>query len=274
MIDRRLLIKIMGLGVLGAMLPTGSVLAGVPMPKAKPNFSAGVDEKPLEKRHPILMLDAGHGGKDPGAIGISGTHEKNVTLDLVNKIAAQLKDRVDVRLTRYDDRFLALPERVALARNAQADLFISIHADSAPDGDARGLSVYTLSDQASDGLASRIAEGENLVDQRYGANMHANAAIADILYDLAARQTITASRFAKEALVQGVHRDIRLLPQPERSANFAVLRAPDVPSLLIETGFLSNHEDEKILADAAARQNIAASLAREIDQILHSSHFV
>ena len=178
-----------------------------------------------------------------------------------------------VKLTRENDRFLALPERVAIAREAQANLFISIHADSAPDSAARGLSAYTLSETASDDFARKIADGENIVDQKFGAAIHKQEAVANILYELAARQTVTASRFAKDSLVRGAGRSIRLLEQPKRSANFAVLRAPDVPSLLIETGFLSNEKDEEILKSAAERKKIAQVLARELATVLKNPIF-
>lgn len=238
----------------------------VPRPRRKPGFGNG-------NTLPIVVLDAGHGGRDPGAIGLHGTYEKVVTLDIVQEMADRLDGVARVTLTRDQDRFLALPERVARARQIQANLFISIHADSAPDPAAQGLSVYTLSDTASDAFADKLAAGENIVDQRYGADVKGNEAVADILYDLTARQTVGASRFAKNELIAGVRRDIRLLDQPKRAANFAVLRAPDVPSLLIETGFLSNPADEAILSDDRQRRKIAAVLAREVGRLLKNPLF-
>ncbi len=238
----------------------------MPLPRRKPRFTAS-------DARPVLVLDAGHGGRDPGAIGVNGTHEKIVTLDIVQEMADRLDGVARVTLTRNDDHFLPLPERVARARQIQANLFVSIHADSAPDPGARGLSVYTLSDTASDAFADKLAAGENIVDQRYGADVTGNAAVADILYDLAARQTVGASRFAKDALIAGVRGDMRLLEQPKRSASFAVLRAPDVPSLLVETGFLSNPADEAILSDQRQRRKIADVLAREVGRLLANPLF-
>lgn len=268
--DRRLLLKFLALSPLFASpLISEGAGAEVPRPRRRPQITSG-DNEPL----PVLVIDAGHGGRDPGAIGISGTYEKNVVLDIASRLAADLEPVAKVRLTRSDDRFLALPERVQIAREAQASLFLSIHADSAPDNEnARGLSAYILSDTASDSFAEKLATGENIVDERYGASVSANAAIADILYDLTARQTVGAARLAREAIVSGAGRDLKLLDSPKRAANFAVLRAPDVPSLLIETGFLSNPDDESLLKSATQRNRIAAVLAREIKSVLHHSLF-
>jgi N-acetylmuramoyl-L-alanine amidase len=257
--NRRLLLKLIAAS---PWLATPA-LATPPRPERKPGAEL-----------PVLVLDPGHGGRDPGAIGQHGTREKNVVLDIAQEMAAQLEGKALIKLTRPDDRFLSLPERVAFARDAQANLLISVHADSAPDSPAaRGISAYTLAETATDDFARKLAEGENIVDQRYGAAVHEEEVVADILYDLTARQTVSASRFAKEALIKGAGRDLRLLEQPKRSANFAVLRAPDVPSLLIETGFLSNPNDEEILRDASARKKIARILAREVAGILRNPLF-
>lgn len=261
-VNRRLLIKLLGSAPFWS-LP--ALAAQSPRPAQKPGSASQL---------PLIVLDAGHGGRDPGAIGVSGTYEKNVVLDIATELASILENKARIKLTRSDDRFLALPERVAIAREAQANLFISIHADSAPDSPhARGLSAYTLSQTGSDAFASKLAESENIVDQRYGAAVHHEEVVADMLYDLAATQTIRASRFAKEALVKGAGRDLPLLDQPKRSANFAVLRAPDVPSLLIETGFLSNADDEEVLRNATQRRRIATILGRELATILKNPMF-
>lgn len=262
--DRRLLLK---LTALGALAPALGKAGNMPLPQRRPQQAATPEL-------PVLVIDAGHGGRDPGAIGVSGSYEKNVVLDIVTQMAANLEGKARVKLTRESDRFLALPERVAIAREAQANLFISIHADSAPDSAARGLSAYTLSETASDDFARKLADSENIVDQRYGAATHGQEAVASILYDLAARQTVAASRFAKEALVRAAGRNsLRLLDDPKRSANFAVLRAPDVPSLLIETGFLSNSKDEEILKSTDQRRAIAKVLGQEVANILKNPLF-
>ncbi len=260
--DRRLLLKLTALGALAPLLARAE---SIPLPRSRPTLGSA--------ELPLIVIDAGHGGRDPGAIGVNGSYEKNVVLDIATEMAAQLEGKARVKLTRETDKFLALPERVTIAREAQANLFISIHADSAPDSAARGLSAYTLSQTASDDFARKLADSENIVDQRYGATIHEGETVANILYDLAARQTITASRFAKDALVRAAGRSMRLLDEPKRSANFAVLRAPDVPSLLIETGFLSNAADEEILTSAAERRKIAQVLGRELANVLKNPIF-
>ena len=167
-----------------------------------------------------------------------------------------------------------LAERVAIARDAGADLFISIHADSAPNRDARGLSAYTLSDKASDDFAFALAKQENLADGSGGIDLrHTRPQVAAILSDLVARHTVTASLMAKSSLVEGAGRSLRLLDNPKRSANFAVLKAPDVPSVLIETGFLSNPRDEDLLRDVAQRRRIADVLSRELADVMTSAPF-
>lgn len=247
----------------------GPVLAAERRPGRKP--AGGASSRPR-----LVMLDPGHGGNDPGAIGTRGTFEKEVTLDIAREVARILAGRtnVAVKLTRRDDRFLALDERVALTREAGADLFVSIHADSAPNADARGLSAYILSEKASDSFASRLAQQENQAD-RFGkpGSFGGGRIVKDILLDLTARHTRHASLAARQLLVEGAGKELRLLENPMRSANFAVLKAPDVPSVLVETGFLSNPRDEEILRDATARRVVSRVLAREIAGVLSSPAF-
>ncbi len=247
----------------------GQALAAERQPGRKP--AAGGPSRPR-----LVMLDPGHGGNDPGAIGTRGTFEKEVTLDIAQDVARILAGRsnVAVKLTRRDDRFLALDERVALTREAGADLFVSIHADSAPNADARGLSAYILSEKASDSFASRLAQQENQAD-RFGkpGSFGGGRIVKDILLDLTARHTRHASLAARQLLVEGAGKELRLLENPMRSANFAVLKAPDVPSVLVETGFLSNPRDEEILRDATARRVVSRVLAREIARVLSSPAF-
>lgn len=272
--DRRRLLRLAltlpaALAALTASLPAGAADGKPPSPSAKPSAKAG-------RRPRLVVLDPGHGGADPGAVGTRGTLEKDVTLDIAREMARQLGQRqgVTVRLTRDDDRFLALEERVALARKADADLFLSIHADSAPNPQARGLSAYTLSDKASDAFASRLAQQENRADRFGGPKAGGGAQVVrDILLDLTARHTRNASLVARQRLVRGAGKELRLLDNPMRSANFAVLKAPDVPSVLVETGFLSNLQDEAILSDATARRVVARVLAREVAVILAGRSF-
>lgn len=257
--DRRLFLH----GILTLPLLSGTARAAVATPKKKPPTSL-----------PLLVLDPGHGGRDPGAISKTGMYEKEIVLDIAHRLAGEVQGFAQVKLTREDDRFLALDERVEIARANEANLFISLHADSAPTPGARGLSAYTLSESASDSFTAQLAENENIVDQRYGAKLRqSNAAVADILFDLTAQRTVGAARLAKSSLIAGLGEDLRLLEHPSRAANFAVLRAPDVPSLLIETGFLSNPHDAEALAEPPSRATIARALGREIGKLLKDPLF-
>jgi N-acetylmuramoyl-L-alanine amidase len=232
------------------------------------------ESKPKPPR--FIMIDPGHGGKDPGAIGRKGTLEKNVTLDVSQRIVEALQGRADViaKLTRNTDEFLPLKERVARAREAKADLFISIHADSAPTKLARGLSAYSLSSTGTDDFARELAKRENSVDEIGGVDLtDTEPDVAAILMDLTARHTRNAALKAKRFIVRGVSKEWRLLENPMRAAPFAVLRAPDVPSILIETGFLSNPQDEALLASSDKRQKIAQLLARELAGLIKSPPF-
>jgi len=251
-------------------MPGQAVAASKDGPARKPERSS----PPVERR--LVVIDPGHGGHDPGAVGIRGTLEKEITLDISREIARRLRGTrgVSVRLTRDDDTFLPLADRVAVAREAGADLFISIHADSAPNREARGLSAYTLSDKASDDFSFALAKQENLADGAGGINLrNTRPQVAAILSDLVARHTVSASLMAKSSLVEGAGRTLRLLDNPKRSANFAVLKAPDVPSVLIETGFLSNERDEELLRDPSQRRRIADVLSRELAGVLTSAPF-
>lgn len=272
-LDRRAVIRL----ALTAPLLAGPFLPGVIRPgQAAVSTARATGKAPGNPVAPrLIMIDPGHGGHDPGAIGAAGTYEKNVTLDIARELAGLLKTThgIGTALTREDDHFLELSERVAVGREAKADLFISIHADSAPNGGARGLSAYTLSEKASDTFSQALADRENYAD-RLGVDLkNTKPAVADILMDLAARHTKEASLLARKTLVTGAGHDLRLLENPLRSANFAVLRAPDVPSVLIETGFLSNHQDEALLRDPAARRHIAGVLARELARLISTPAF-
>ncbi|MDX2027044.1 MAG: N-acetylmuramoyl-L-alanine amidase [Alphaproteobacteria bacterium] len=233
---------------------------------------------PIRKPRPprLLMIDPGHGGRDPGAIGRTGTQEKDITLDIARRMAAALSGQpgITAKLTRDADEFLPLQERVKLGREARADLFLSIHADSAPNPAARGLSVYTLSEKASDDFARLLADHENEADLMGGMDLPpADKEVTAILFDLTARHTRNTAQHAKASFVQSMGRNWRLLERPMRAANFAVLRSPDVPSMLVETGFLSNPQDEKILRQPQQRDKIARLMARDLATIMDSSLF-
>lgn len=218
----------------------------------------------------VLVLDPGHGGHDPGAIGGRGTYEKDVVLGICRTIRQQLGGRhgLKVVLTRDGDEFLSLSHRVEIAHEADADLFVSIHADAAPTLSARGLSAYTRSEKASDSFAGALAQRENAVDSLYGVDLRGTDKMtAAILLDLAKRHSRNASLTAKQRIVSGVRGKVMLLENPMRSANFAVLRSSMVPSVLVETGFLTNPKDEAMLADPKSRTVIAKVLADQLSAI-------
>jgi N-acetylmuramoyl-L-alanine amidase len=228
--------------------------------------------KPQGKSRPgqqkIVMLDPGHGGLDPGAIGASGTYEKHLTLAMAKEIKRQLErtGRYRVLLTRDRDVFIRLRDRVAMARDAGADLFVSIHADAIRDRSIGGPAVYTLSEKASDGEAAELAEKENKADLIAGIDLtHESPEVTNILIDLAQRETLNQSAHFAAGLIKEIGRETKLLRNTHRFAGFAVLKAPDVPSVLFELGFLSNPKDEKALGTQLYRARLASGVLRAID---------
>lgn len=222
---------------------------------------------PQDPARPLVVIDAGHGGHDPGARG-AGYREKDITLNLVKALRAELlrTGGIRVALTRNDDRFLVLSERAEIARQLGADLFISIHADSAGEEEAvNGASIYVLSDKASSEAAARFAARENNADQVNGVVLKGtNDAVAAILVELSQRRTQEASdEFAGLVLREG-EGTVAFHPQPRRSAALAVLRAPDVPSVLFEAGFITNRADADRLASREGQARYAQVLARAI----------
>ncbi|WP_420493382.1 N-acetylmuramoyl-L-alanine amidase [Rhizobium etli] len=212
----------------------------------------------------IIAVDAGHGGIDTGAIGVdTKTEEKQVTLAFAKALADRLNREHGIKafLTRSEDEFLSLAERVQIARQNHAGLFISLHADTLKQKDIRGATVYTISDRASDKLAADLAERENLSDQIAGKETAAEPPeVADILLDLTRRETQAFSISLAESVLGSFKDQISTINNPHRHAGFQVLRAPDVPSILLELGFLSNAEDEKLLLDEKWRVKIAELL--------------
>lgn len=237
--------------------------AGLPFTKAPvPVF------KPQPKHQPIVVIDAGHGGRDPGATGVGGTREKGVTLRYARALGAALRatGRYQVVLTRDDDRYILLRERLAIGRRSKGDIFISIHADSAENHSTRGLSIYTLSETASDAEAAALAKRENKVDIIYGMNLSTeNRDVTEILIDLAQRETKNKSTKLADILVAAVKKKVKLLPNTHRYAGFAVLKAPDVPSVLVELGFLSNRKDEALITSSNYRAEVVKALVNGID---------
>ena len=250
------------------LMPVGGVKSTVaPIPTAK---KKGAAPPPViaEDKKPLIVIDAGHGGQDPGAIGIGKTHEKEITLAYAKALREALlrTGRYRVAITREDDRFIMLAERVAIARKAKADVFISLHADSNPNKDASGISIYTLSENASDAEAAALAEQENKADLLVGVNMDGkDADVANILIDLTQRETMTKSGDLADTIVENFHPKITQLVRPHRYAGFRVLKAPDMPSVLIELGFLSHPTDEKRLASAEYRSLVSSSIVKGLD---------
>ncbi len=209
----------------------------------------------------VIAVDAGHGGIDTGAIGVdTKTEEKQVTLAFAKALADRLNKEPGIKafLTRNDDEFLSLSQRVLIARQNHAGLFISLHADTLKQKDIRGATVYTISDKASDKLAADLAERENLSDQIAGKETVAEPPeVADILLDLTRRETQAFSISLAESVLNSFKDQVGTINNPHRHAGFRVLQAPDVPSILLELGFLSNAEDEKRLLDESWRGKIA-----------------
>ncbi len=225
--------------------------------------------RPLARRIPTLVIDPGHGGVDPGAITADGVYEKNIVLETASEFARMLAARRSYRvvLTRSTDEFLPLRERVARARAWKADLFLSIHADALPDTDARGLSVFTLSAQASDREAAALAVSENRADLVGGVNLSRQPRdVGKILLDLTRRQTSNLSITLARDLVDQLGREVVLLERPQRSADFAVLTAPDIPSALVELGCLSNPTEQRLLRQRAYQQRLARGLVRAVEK--------
>lgn len=214
-----------------------------------------------------IVLDPGHGGIDGGAEGLNGTVEKSITLAFALELRAKLAEggNYDVYMTREKDDFLRLDERVRIARQHEADLFISIHADTIRLKGIRGATVYTVADKASDAEAQALADRENLSDQLAGIKIEdENHEVADILIELIKRETHGFSLNFARTLLSELSDTIGLINNPHRYAGFRVLKAPDVPSVLLELGYLSNPEDEEQLRDANWRGKAAQSIADAI----------
>jgi N-acetylmuramoyl-L-alanine amidase len=248
--------------------------AAVPKPRPRPGSEAEAlpEEQTAPKRpggRKLVVIDPGHGGIDPGAIGAGKTREKDVVLayGLVLKQVLEASGTIDVIMTRSDDRFLTLRDRVRVARDNEADLFIAIHADTVRGPEARGATIYTLSEKASDAEAEALAHKENRADIIAGVHLEAESEeVTDILIDLVQRESKThALVFAKKAVAE-MSPVTDFTGKPMRSAGFVVLKAPDVPSVLVELGYLSSRHDEKQLTDPAWREKVAKAMARAIEK--------
>ena len=216
----------------------------------------------------VITIDPGHGGIDPGAINL-GTKEKNLTLKASIELKKLLtKKGFKVYLTRNKDIFLSLRQRRHISKKNKSDLFISLHVDSVKRKSTRGTSIYTLSEKASDKITAKLAERENKVDLIAGINLdQVDNEVASILLDLTRRDTKNSSSLFAENYIEKARKNgHRLLRRPHRHAGFAVLKSPDIPSVLIELGFLSNSKDVQLLKNSKSRKRLLITLAESIEQ--------
>ncbi|MFT6558701.1 MAG: N-acetylmuramoyl-L-alanine amidase [Sneathiella sp.] len=225
---------------------------------------------PKNEKQLNIIIDAGHGGIDPGAIGKSGVYEKQLTLAVARKLKQKLSlnKRYHILMTRSNDTFVSLRERVNFARKNEADLFISIHADSIGRSDIRGSTVYTLSENASDDEAAALANTNNKSDVIAGVDLEEqDDTVQGILIDLAQRETMNFSvKFAKMLIPEIARSGMKVGGHSHRFAGFRVLKAPDVPSVLVELGYLSNKKDEQILKSEIGQRKLANSIALAVDK--------
>jgi N-acetylmuramoyl-L-alanine amidase len=228
-----------------------------------PPVNDRIYSSPIARGRPIVVIDAGHGGRDPGATSVSGqVHEKDLTLILAQAVRDELvkRGRVRVAMTRDDDRYLTLDDRAAVARRLNASMFVSIHIDSAANPLARGASVYSLSDVASDAEAAALAARENGNGDGGGGR-----GVDAMLADLAMRSQMSASADLASRLVNKAAGRVELRPNPHRFAAFHVLRRADAPAVLFEAGYLSNANDEVLLREPNERAKTVLALAQAIE---------
>ncbi len=262
---RRLLLSGGGLIAMSELARAGALTrsSDMPHPIARNQPHPGT-APPL----PLVVLDPGHGGKDPGAIGITGTYEKHVAYAAAQELQGQLQAqrRVRVLLTRQRDVFIPLEERVGWAQRQGAALFVSMHADAVGDHSVRGASIYTLSGTASDAQSAALAQRENSAD-RYAGAAFANQPpeVAHILASLVRQETHAGSARLQRGMVSALDRDLPMLQNPARHASFVVLKAADIPSVLVEMGFMSNVQDEAALRRAEHRAVVASAMRRAVD---------
>jgi N-acetylmuramoyl-L-alanine amidase len=273
-VTRRLLLGRLGSGsgIVGTFLLPGWMREAF---AATPTRSIGRAQPPASPSRPsvrppapLVMLDPGHGGKDPGAIGVSGTYEKQVALAAAFELKRQLEfgGHYRVALTRARDVFVPLDDRVAKAQAHGAALFVSMHADALSDHAVRGASVYTLANTASDAQTAALAQRENSADRFAGSNWRdASPEVSRILASLVRQETRIGSGRLARSLVGNLDRDLPMLPNPERHAGFVVLKAVDIPSVLVEMGFMSNRNDEAELRHPEHRARVAEAMKRAVD---------
>ena len=240
----------------------------LPTPRAvAPKLAA--KPKADDDRRPTIVIDAGHGGVDPGAIGVSGTYEKVIALDYARELKRALEEtgRFRVVMTRDTDIFIRLRDRIALAQDADGDLFVSLHANTYKTNGIRGASVYTLSEDASDAEAAALARKENTADVIAGLDFGGQTEdVSMILIDLAQRETMNLSKNFANELVGEMGKVTKLLKNTHRFAGFAVLKSPTIPSVLVEIGYMSNREEERLLLSEAHRRKLSTSIVRAVER--------
>jgi N-acetylmuramoyl-L-alanine amidase len=250
--------------LLGSTVRSGAAAQSSLTVNLPPAATDKVYGAPEARGRPIIVIDPGHGGQDPGATSISGqVKEKDLTLALALELRDDLvkRGRVRVAMTRVDDHYLTLDERAAVARRLDAALFVSLHMDSAPNALARGATVYSLSDVASDAEAARLAEAQN-GDAGSGPN---GGSVEALLSDLAMQSQMSASANLATRLLKRSAGRFELRPNPHRFAAFHVLRRSESPAVLFEAGYISNADDELLLRTPDQRSKIALALAQAIE---------
>jgi N-acetylmuramoyl-L-alanine amidase len=241
--------------------PIPVVRSGVTLNAPKP-----INIKPYK---PLIVIDAGHGGHDPGAIGYRKTYEKDITLAYSKELRRQLlaTGRYRVYMTRQNDKYLKLWDRVVAARKEKGDMFISIHANSHNSRKVSGLSVYTLSETASDKEAAALARKENKAGLINGIDLEKESdEITEVLIDMTQRETKNVSASFAETIVEQAHGEVKLLTNPHRFAGFRVLKGADIPSVLIELGYLTNRKEEKLLNSKNYKKKLAKAFVDAIDE--------
>lgn len=257
-------------GMVARARPPGYVLR-VPLPPVGGALGLPVVEGPPDASRPLVVLDPGHGGHDPGASGPGGQREKDLTLELTKAVRDALvqSGRVRVAMTRLDDRYLVLDERSGIARRMAADLFVSIHADAANNPEASGATIYTLSDVASDAVAQALAARENRADVVNGVPLGGKSdTVSSILVDLSRREMAASSAKFSDLLLREGQGNMTFHAEPQRQAGFVVLKSLDMPSVLIEAGYISNAADAGAMEDRNWRNGFAKSVARAIEILL------
>ena len=245
----------------------------IPTKKKPRNEKRTIEKQKKVTIKPVVVIDPGHGGIDPGSTS-GRVFEKHITLAAAKVIESHLKSlgRYTVFLTRRNDKFVRLRKRIAIAKAHGASLFISLHADAIKNRRVRGLSVYTLSERASDKEAADLARKENKSDVIAGVDLSTESPIvSDILIDLRQRNTMNESSKLAIGLVKHMRQVTKTLSNAHRFAGFAVLKSPDIPSILVEMGFLSNKADEKALLNPKYRAQLARSIGKAVDDYFSSN---